>query len=64
MARVEARVSKHNVERGPLSLFGKDGVTAPVEYEQLVERSYSRWIQLALSAVCTAVGILWLLGSY
>src|ERR1039458_10163100 len=63
MARVEAQVSKSSGEKGPLSLFGKDGVTTPVEYEQLVERSYSRWIQLALSAACTAIGILWLLGS-
>jgi len=31
--------------------------------EQLVERSYSCWIQLAATAVCVAVGVLWLLAS-
>jgi len=63
MSRVEARVSKASAEPGTISLFGKDGVNAPLEYEQIVERTYSRWIQLALSAACTAAGILWLMSS-
>lgn len=63
MSRVEATVSKATGETGPISLFGKDGVRGPMEYEKIVERSYSRWIQLAASAACTAIGIFWLLGS-
>jgi heat shock protein HtpX len=63
MSRVEARVSKASGENDTLSLFGKEGISAPLEYEQIVERSYSRWIQLAASAACAAAGILWLLGT-
>jgi len=47
----------------PLRVFGKDGVRGPLEFETIVERSYSRWIQLAASAACAAVGIMWLMGS-
>jgi Zn-dependent protease with chaperone function len=64
ISRVEAKVSKATAGSGPVTLFGKDGSSAPIEYEQLVERSYSRWIQLAGSALCTAIGLIWLLGSY
>jgi hypothetical protein len=63
ISRVEARVSKASDETGLMSIFGKDGITGPVEYEQVVERSYSRWIQLTASAACTAAGVVWLLGS-
>jgi hypothetical protein len=63
MSRVEATLSKASSETGPISLFGKDGARGPLEYEKIVERSYSRWIQLAASAACTAVGIFWLIGS-
>jgi hypothetical protein len=63
MSRVEATVSKASGETGPISLFGKDGARGPLEYEKIVERSYSRWIQLTASAACTAIGILWLLGT-
>jgi hypothetical protein len=61
ISRIEARVSKLSGEKGPISLFGKEGAAAPLEYEQIVGRSYSRWIQLAASAACTAIGILWLM---
>jgi heat shock protein HtpX len=63
MSRVEARVSKATPGSGPVSIFGKDGASAPIEYETLVERSYSRWIQLAVSAACAAAGVLWLMGA-
>ena len=61
LARIEATVNKAAPGRGMTSLFTQDGTAAPLEYEQLVSRSYSRWIQLAAAAVCAAVGILWLL---
>jgi hypothetical protein len=62
MSRVEARVSKAGGSEY-LSIFGNEASNQPLEYEQLVERSYSRWIQLAASAACAAAGIIWLLGS-
>jgi Zn-dependent protease with chaperone function len=61
IARVEARVPSTPGSGSSTSLFGKDGVTAPTEYEQFVARSYSHWIQLALTAVCVTVGVAWLL---
>ncbi len=61
ISRIEARVSKLSGEKGPISIFGKERGDAPLEYEQIVGHSYSRWIQLAASAVCTAIGILWLM---
>lgn len=61
MAKVEAKVSKARAGRGMTTLFGGEGAEAPLEYETLVERSYSRWIQMAVAAVCTGVGLIWLL---
>jgi heat shock protein HtpX len=61
ISRIEAHVSKLSGEKGLLSIFGKERGPAPLEYEQIVEHSYSRWIQLAVSAACTAIGILWLM---
>lgn len=61
LAKIEATVTKAARGRGSISLFGKEGVSAPLEYEQLVERSYSCWIQLAVAAVCAAAGVIWLL---
>lgn len=63
LARIESRVAKARTGSGPTTLFGREGANAPVEYEQLVERSYSRYIQLAAAAVCSAVGIIWLLAT-
>jgi len=62
MARVESRVVKSSGS-GMITLFGKrqDGSEAPVEYETLVERSYSRWIQTAVAGACVAGGVIWLL---
>jgi hypothetical protein len=62
VARVEAKVSKARKGRGMTTLFAGEDAAAPIEYEQLVERSYSQWIQLAVTAVCVAVGTVWLLG--
>jgi Zn-dependent protease with chaperone function len=60
ISRIEARVSKLSGEK-ITRIFGSEGATRPLEYEQVVGRSYSRWIQLAASAACTAVGIIWML---
>jgi len=62
IARVESTVAKAREGRGMTTLFGGEGAQAPVEYEQIVERSYSRWLQLAAAAVCTTGGLFWLLG--
>jgi hypothetical protein len=61
LAKIEATVNKQASGSGTTSLFGDRGVSAPLEYERLVERSYSRWIQLAAAGVCAAVGAIWLL---
>jgi Zn-dependent protease with chaperone function len=61
LARIEATVNKPAKGSGITSLFGQNGASAPLEYEQLVERSYSRWWQLAAAAVSATVGIIWLL---
>ena len=61
LVRIEATVNKPAKGSGVTSLFGEKGAAAPLEYEQLVERSYSRWLQLAAAAVCAAGGLMWLL---
>ncbi|HXE07470.1 MAG TPA: hypothetical protein VN612_06220 [Acidobacteriaceae bacterium] len=63
VSSVESRVAKARPGRGFTSIFGGEGADAPLEYEDLVERSYSQWIQLVGSAICVAAGIIWLLGS-
>lgn len=63
LSRIEANLSKARGGSGPVSLFGNQEVTAPVEVERVVSRSYSRWIQMAGSAAATAIGVIWLLGS-
>jgi hypothetical protein len=64
ISRIEACVSKPSAEPGPILLFGKAGERKRLEYEFLVERSYSKWIQLQLSAAFAAAGIVLLLGMY
>jgi hypothetical protein len=59
LAKIESRVAKARTGSGPTTLFGGEGTSGPVEYEELVERSYSRYIQLAGAAVCVAVGVVW-----
>ena len=61
LAEIRARVSKARPGRGMTTLFGGEGAEAPLEYEDLVERSYSRWIQMCVAAVATAAGVIWLL---
>lgn len=62
VAKVEADVSKARSGKGPVTLFGSGSdQTESVEYEHLVERSYSRWIQLVASALATTIGVVWLL---
>lgn len=62
MSRIEATVTKYRSGNGPASLFGSQGETGPEGVEHLVNRSYSRWIQTAVAAACTAVGLIWLIG--
>ncbi len=63
IAKVESRVVKARKGGGSTTLFGGESVSAPVEYEDVVERSYSRWIQLALAGAVVTVGIVWLLAA-
>jgi Zn-dependent protease with chaperone function len=61
LARIEATVNKPAKGSGMTTLFGNGDPSAPLGYEQLVARSYSRWLQLAAAAVCAAIGVIWLL---
>ena len=63
VARVEAKVSKARTGRGMTTLFGGKDAAEPMEFEDLVERSYSQWIQLALTALCVGGGTIWLFWS-
>jgi heat shock protein HtpX len=63
ISRIEAQLGKPRSGSGPVTLFGGQDQSAPQEFERVVGRSYSRWIQLTGSAICTVAGILWLLGS-
>ena len=66
LSDIRAKVSKTSLpSSGPISIFSKaslDAAAATVP-EELHQRSYSRWIQLALSAAVAAVGFIWLLGA-
>jgi hypothetical protein len=65
IARIEACVPKPAADSGPVLLLAQQQQRRrPLEYAFLVERSYSKWIQLQLSAACAAAGIIWLLGIY
>jgi heat shock protein HtpX len=61
IARVEARVPKPAAGRGLTTLFNAAPTNTPTDYETLIERSYSRWLQLAAAAVCAGTGIIFLL---
>lgn len=63
ISRIEAKLTRAAQGSGPVSLFGGDQ-SQPVFHEDFVARSYSRWIQLAVTALCTAIGIIWLVGLY
>lgn len=60
---MEAKVSKARTGRGMTTLFGGKDAAEPMEFEDLVERSYSQWIQLALTALCVGGGTIWLFWS-
>ena len=49
---------------GPIRLFGDEAKQGAEESERIVARSYSRWIQLTGAALATAVGLVWLMGSF
>lgn len=63
IARLDATVTKLAPGgSAPLSLFARRSVeAAPYETERLTARSYSRWIQLGLSALAMAIGLFWAL---
>ncbi len=64
LSRIEAQVTTATATGGPITLFGnKDNPTPPVQ-ATLVSRSYSRWTQMAGSALATAIGVIWLLGDF
>lgn len=63
LSEVSATVTKATLGSGSISLFSQstlDAVAAATP-ETLHQRSYSRWIQLAVAAVVTGVGIIWLM---
>jgi heat shock protein HtpX len=66
LSDIRATVTKASLtSSGPISIFSQaslDAAAATVP-EELHQRSYSRWIQLALSAAVAAVGVIWLLGA-
>jgi Zn-dependent protease with chaperone function len=66
LSDIRATVTKASLTSGgPISIFSQaslDAAAATVP-EELHQRSYSRWIQLALSAAVAAVGVIWLLGA-
>jgi len=64
LSRIEAVVTKPVTGEGSLSVFRNDCEKLKIEYEILMERSYSRWIQLAASAAFTAAGIIWQSGGF
>jgi len=59
IARLTATVTKTDNTPGMVTLFG--GKDRNLESETLVQRSYSRWIQLAAAAALTAGGAVFLL---
>ena len=63
ISEIEAAVVKARSGNEPLSLFKTTTGEAPDAVERMHSRSWSRGIQLAGAALCSAIGILWLLGS-
>jgi heat shock protein HtpX len=64
MSKIEANLTKSREGSGLVRLFGEEGDRGPEETERIVARSYSQWIQLTGAALATAVGLIWLMGSY
>jgi hypothetical protein len=63
MSRIDADLTTYKGGSGSISLFGDSAGQGTELAEHLVSRSYSRWIQTAGAALCTAVGLVWLLGT-
>ena len=64
LSEIRATVMKAELDTsGPVSLFSQASLDAAASArpEELLQRSYSRWIQLVLSAVVVAIGVLWLM---
>jgi len=64
LSEIRATVSKAELARGsgPVSLFSQSTLdaAASAKPEELLQRSYSRWIQLGVAAIVTTIGIFWL----
>lgn len=63
MSRIDANLTTYKGGDGTISLFGSGANQSTQHSERLVSRSYSRWIQTAAAALCSAIGLLWLLGT-
>lgn len=63
MSRIDADLTTYKGGSGSISLFGNGAVQGTEQAEHLVSRSYSRWIQTGGAALCTAIGLIWLLGT-
>jgi hypothetical protein len=61
IAKISATVTKSDNTPGMVTLFGGKNQNLPLETEVITHRSWSRWIQLAAAAVCTAGGLVFLL---
>jgi hypothetical protein len=60
MSRIDADLTTYKRGIGTITLFrDSDREDAP-KSEHMVSRSYSRWIQTAAAALCTAIGLIWL----
>jgi hypothetical protein len=55
LAEISATVTKARPGGGMTTLFGNKNSDEPLVYEQLTQRSWSRWIQLAGAAAVTAI---------
>ena len=62
MSRIDADLNSYKGDSGTITLFGDSTSQGSQQSEHLVSRSYSRWIQTAAAALCTAIGLTWLLG--
>jgi len=63
MSRVEAGSQKPAPRPEPFRSSARTASEARWSSKTIVERSYSRWIQLPASAACAAVGIMWLMAA-
>ena len=64
LSELSATVTKASLRSGSISLFSQSTLDAAAAAtpETLRQRSYSRWIQLAVAAAITGAGIIWLMG--